>query len=127
MRDIHIAAPKTALREIEPADDDGEHIVEVVSDAAGELADGLHLLSLAQLVFGAGALGHFIGDALFERRVQRFQLLEQTRIVDGCGGLAGNAKKKGLVFRLEYTDVLVAEEQSTEHLARARRHRHGKV
>ena len=34
------------------ADDAGEHVVEVVRDAAGELADGLHLLRLAKLRLG---------------------------------------------------------------------------
>ena len=29
---------------------DGEDVVEIVRDAAGELADGLHLLRLAQLL-----------------------------------------------------------------------------
>ena len=29
--------------------DDGENVVEIVRDAAGELADGLHFLRLAQL------------------------------------------------------------------------------
>ena len=37
---------------VEIADDDGEQIVEVVRDAAGELAHGLHLLRLAQRRLG---------------------------------------------------------------------------
>ena len=36
--------------------DDGQQIVEVVGDAAGQLAQRLHLLALAELVFGFGAL-----------------------------------------------------------------------
>jgi len=35
-----------ALQQIKIADDDGEQIVEIVSDAAGEIADRLHLLGL---------------------------------------------------------------------------------
>src|SRR5574338_81701 len=52
-------APRTvesALGQVDPADDDGEHIIEVVRDAAGELPDRLHLLHLAQLGFGRLAL-----------------------------------------------------------------------
>src|SRR3712207_7344320 len=36
------------LHEVERTDDAGEQVVEVVRDAAGELADRLHLLRLAQ-------------------------------------------------------------------------------
>ena len=36
--------------------DDGQQIVEIVGDAAGELAERLHLLRLAQLLLGLGAL-----------------------------------------------------------------------
>ena len=45
-------SPRASLRcsEVKTAHDDGEHIVEVVRDAAGELADGLHLLDLAELL-----------------------------------------------------------------------------
>ncbi len=39
-----------ALKQVEPADDDGEHVVEVVRDTAGQLPYGLHLLCLAQLL-----------------------------------------------------------------------------
>ncbi len=34
---------------VEAADDDGEQVVEVVGHAAGKVADGLHLLRLAEL------------------------------------------------------------------------------
>ena len=37
-----------AADHVQPADDDGEQVVEVVRDAAGELADRFHLLRLAQ-------------------------------------------------------------------------------
>ena len=37
------------------ADDAGQHVVEVVRDAAGQLADRLHLLALAQRRLGLGA------------------------------------------------------------------------
>ena len=41
-----------ALGDAEIADDDGEQIVEVVRDAAGQLADGFHLLRLPQRLLG---------------------------------------------------------------------------
>ena len=42
------------LHEIEAALDAGQNIVEVVREAAGELADGLHLLRLPQRCLGGG-------------------------------------------------------------------------
>src|SRR3712207_7947889 len=40
------------LHEVERTDDAGQQVVEVMRDAAGELADRLHLLRLAQLLLG---------------------------------------------------------------------------
>ena len=64
-------------QQIEIAHHRHQQIVEVVRDAAGELADGLHLLRLPQLLlrlFARGDFLHQIGgallDALFERRRQ---------------------------------------------------------
>ena len=45
-----------AAGKVDPADHHGEHIVEVVGDAAGQLADRLHLLHLAKLGLGRLAL-----------------------------------------------------------------------
>ena len=50
------------------ADDGGEEVVEVVRDAAGELADRLHLLRLTQLLLEALPLGH-VADV--DQEVQR--------------------------------------------------------
>ena len=55
--DLAARAVQLAPGEIEAADDDREHVVEIVGDAAGELADRLHLLDLAELRLGGGALG----------------------------------------------------------------------
>jgi hypothetical protein len=44
-------------------EDDGQQVVEVVGDAAGEPADRLHLLRLPQLLLEALVLGHVAGDA----------------------------------------------------------------
>src|SRR5215218_8193829 len=51
---------KAAQRKVDPADDHGEHVVEVVRDAAGQLTDRLHLLDLAELGFSGLTLGRFL-------------------------------------------------------------------
>ena len=52
-----------------------QQIVEIVRDAAGELADRLHLLRLAQRLLGASrARAISAGDALLQRLVERLQL-----------------------------------------------------
>ena len=50
---LEIAEPalrQPRLQQLQAADDPGQQVVEVVRDAAGELADGLHLLRLEQLL-----------------------------------------------------------------------------
>ena len=42
---------------VREAEDGGQHVVEVVRDAAGELADDLHLLALRELRFERLLLG----------------------------------------------------------------------
>ena len=49
------------------AADDGQQVVEVVRHAAGQPADGFHLLRLAQLVFQLAALGHVHAQAAEEQ------------------------------------------------------------
>ena len=44
------------------AGDDGQHIVEIVGDAAGQLADGVHLLDLPELRLGGLLLGEVAAD-----------------------------------------------------------------
>ena len=44
---------------VDPADHHRQHIVEVVRDSAGQLADRLHLLDLAKLGLGGLALDRF--------------------------------------------------------------------
>ena len=66
--DLAARAVQLAPGEIEAADDDREHIVEIVGDAAGQLADRLHLLDLAQLRLGGGALGRLLLEPRHWRR-----------------------------------------------------------
>ena len=55
--------------ELQVAADDLQHVVEIVRDAAGELADRLHLLRLAQLRLGRRAFGDRRGHALLQHLV----------------------------------------------------------
>ena len=48
-------ALQLTLRGFKVADDDGEQIVEIMGDAAGEMADGVELLRLPQCFLGEGA------------------------------------------------------------------------
>ncbi|MFT3766272.1 MAG: hypothetical protein QM820_12285 [Minicystis sp.] len=64
--DLGVAAHRTLLLHraedaLAAAVDDGEQVVEVVGDAAGELADDLHLLGLVQVFLEPLALGHVGG------------------------------------------------------------------
>ncbi len=62
MQGARVAASQAPAQQFQRAHDNGQHIVEVVGDAAGQLADGLHLLRLAQLVFQAVLLGDIDAD-----------------------------------------------------------------
>src|SRR3954451_23408487 len=53
------------------AGDDGEDVVEVVGDAAGELTDRLHLLRLAELRLGGALLGEITANE--EMTLHRFR------------------------------------------------------
>jgi hypothetical protein len=54
--DIGVAARGPPLEYAKPADDDRQHVVEVMCVAAGRLADGFHFLRLSQLCFRSHAL-----------------------------------------------------------------------
>ncbi len=56
-----IGRPVVGEQQIGEADDGGQHVVEVVRDAAGELADGLHLLALRELLLQRALLGDVEG------------------------------------------------------------------
>ena len=60
-RDLRIGCD-TGRGQLRHADDDGQDVVEVVGDPAGQLADGLHLLRLAQLLLQLDALRHVATD-----------------------------------------------------------------
>ncbi len=50
--------------EFRPTHDGAYHIVKIVRDPAGQLADGFKLLRLAKLIFEGAALGHVFDDDL---------------------------------------------------------------
>jgi hypothetical protein len=52
-----VALAQLADQQLAVGEDHRQHVVEVVGDAAGELADGVHLLRLAQALLEALALG----------------------------------------------------------------------
>ncbi len=52
-----IGRPMVGEQQIGIADDRGQHVVEIVGDAAGELADRLHLLALREVLLQRALLG----------------------------------------------------------------------
>ena len=132
---VGLAARQLALQEVKTTHDDGEHVVEVMRDAAGELSNRLHLLDVTELLLDLGAGVNFVMNPLFERVVQNqegffraatlgdlaFRGLIKARIVDGCRGLAGNADQKLLVLVDELCRLGVSEEQSANSLLRIAR------
>ena len=57
LADVGLAARQLALDQVHGAGDDREHVVEIMRDAAGELADRFHLLHLPHLRFRRLARG----------------------------------------------------------------------
>ena len=62
-----------------------QQIVEIVRNAAGQLADRLHLLGLTQRFLGLHELARPFGDPLFERRVEFGQRLRCIFLVFDIG------------------------------------------
>lgn len=57
-------------KEMQLSGNDLKQIVEIVGDAAGHLAEGLHLQGLSQRLLRPGALRDFRHDALFQAGVR---------------------------------------------------------
>jgi hypothetical protein len=70
-RDAQIACVYAALDQIERCRDCAQRIVEVVSDAASEIADGVHLLHLPELIFSLLTLLHLLNQLAVGDRVMR--------------------------------------------------------
>ena len=67
-----VGAPgrQMALQQVERPDHAGQHIVEVMRDAAGQLAHRLHLLRLTQRLLGGEQLARTLLDPLFQAGVE---------------------------------------------------------
>ena len=85
-----------ARGELAEAEDDGEQVVEVVRHAAGEQADGLHLLRLAQLLLEALPRGRVLhhGDAVEGRAVGVADEANGGLDDDGVAGLGERASSR---------------------------------
>ena len=68
---VEPALIEPGLHQVERSDDAGQQIVEVVRDAAGQLADGFHLLRLQQRLFGRA---QSLGRGLFRGDVARHRI-----------------------------------------------------
>ena len=80
-----------ASEQLEVPEDRGEEIVEVVRDAAGELPDRLHLLRLAQRLFGRHQLLRAFTHPRFQRLVERAQRGDRAGALDRVPGQVGDA------------------------------------
>ena len=67
------------------AEDRRQQVVEVVGDASGELADALHLLGLAELLFELPALGD-VHDGALDDDLAGLLVGEQGGALEGPGG-----------------------------------------
>ena len=85
LADIRVALGEPALNKVQSTDDDCQHVVEVVCDAAGELAHGLHLLHLSDLVLGPETLLDGIVNPLLQCQVEIAQFC--TRLFCGVARL----------------------------------------
>ena len=81
-----------SLDDIESAENPLKEIIEVVSDAAGELPHGFHLLALAQRFLGLHQLASTLRHALFKGRVDVSQRLRGDLLVLDIGVAADPAQ-----------------------------------
>ena len=80
-------AGQLVVQYVQVAQDGLQQVVEVMGDAAGKLADGLHLLGLPQGFLRLLALRHFRPDAFLQSGVQQSKLiLRRFLAVDIDGG-----------------------------------------
>jgi hypothetical protein len=83
---ISTAAKLKGWRRLCVAEDHAQQIVEVMGDAAGQRAEGFHLLRLAQLRFEVAALGDILEGAVYARNAAIAVALQLTMIGDVLGG-----------------------------------------
>ena len=68
-RSVSLPLAQSALQQLQATGDTREQIVEVVREAAGKLSNCLHLLGLAQGIFGMGSRFDLLGDPAFQLRL----------------------------------------------------------
>ena len=101
---------RIALQEVERAGDRGQQVVEIVRDAAGQLAERLELLGLVQLRHRRLVLGGALLDTLLEVGGELVQFLEPcARLILPAAAAQrrlGEADERGRMERpLEEGDV----------------------
>ena len=84
--------------DVEPADDDRQQVVEVVRDAAGQLAQRLHLLALAELLLRGLELGDV---ARFEQQIDDLAVVAR-----GPAGPRRRGRRSGRPSRSIRTSLL---------------------
>jgi hypothetical protein len=114
------------LQGFEVSKNDLQQVVEVMGDAAGQLADRLHFLRLAQSLFFLLKLQGSFDHLLFERCVEVSQGLlgalalgdltlrglGQARVVDCDRSLRGKARETAFRSLREHGGLGVAEEET---------------
>src|ERR1700730_113214 len=79
-----IARGSLLLPEFCPAQDGADHVVEIMRDAAGQLADGLEFLRLPELLLEYTTLGDVPRNSANEARLPRLRVLNQeTHVIHG--------------------------------------------
>ncbi|MNY20891.1 hypothetical protein D3C86_1544040 [compost metagenome] len=78
---------QASTQQFQAADDAGQHVVEIMGDAAGELADGFHFLQLAQRFFVVaqllGALFHLLLKGLESVLQAQLALAQVNQAIPG--------------------------------------------
>ena len=105
-----------------------EHVDRVVGDALHQQAEiALAVAQLRDRMLGLGGLRRRAAAA--QERLDRLAALDlvlggaiEPRVVDGDGGVRGDAFREHLMLGGEAAGLRMAEEQSAHHLARARHH-----
>ncbi len=112
-----LASRQAPSHQIQRSHDAGEHVVEIVGDPTGQLADGFHLLALAQGCLGPDATGHLrfeLGGSfrhlVLERLVTFAQFLHPITKIElplaaAHGGIDGAQERACAQRTLEKDDV----------------------
>ena len=130
---LRFVGRKRPLQQRQIAMDDLQQIVEVVRNPARQLPDGLHLLRVAKHFLRLGPPRNLLGDAAFERLVERAEgllrfhaLLDlmlggpvELRLVDRDRRLRGDALHQALVALLEAAGLGMTEEEAADHFSGA--------